>query len=238
MRGEEGGKGGRARSLGPGAHAAHTAGWLAHAGCLPARDAESRGGATVAVFFAALLPFARSLSLSANHSPLHHHHHHSLSTLQGAVWSCILDAPALRAATASADFSARLWDAISGDELAHFPHSHIVRTAAFSPSGDALVTGGYEKVVRVWDLGGPGPGSSASAEPRDAFTAPDKVRHAAYTADGGSGLLLTTYMDSPGVGCVGVFCFVCSSFFGPFLPPFLTGCVLNRPLHSALTITT
>lgn len=117
---------------------------------------------------------------------------------KGAVWSCVLDAPALRAATASADFSARLWDAISGDELAQFPHAHIVRTAAFAPGGDALVTGGYEKVVRVWDLGGPGPGSAAAAEPRDAFTAPDKVRHAAYTADGG--LLMTTYMDSPGVG--------------------------------------
>jgi len=129
----------------------------------------------------------------------HTHIHLSPSSPQGAVWSCVLDAPALRAATASADFSARLWDAISGEELATFPHAHIVRTAAFAPGGDALVTGGYEKVVRVWDLGGPGPGSAAAAaEPRDAFTAPDKVRHATYTSDGG--LLMTTYMDSPGVG--------------------------------------
>jgi WD40 repeat protein len=113
----------------------------------------------------------------------------------------VLDAPALRAATASADFSARLWDAISGEELANLPHAHIVRTVAFGRDGRTLVTGGYEKAVRVWDLGGAGPSSSAAAAastPRDAFTAPDKVRHVAYTADGG--LLMTTYMDAAGVG--------------------------------------
>ncbi len=129
-----------------------------------------------------------------------HIHPRDLSPLslssQGAVWECALDGPALRAATASADFSARLWDAISGEELACLPHAHIVRTIAFATDGGALVTGGYEKVVRAWDLGGAGP--SASSTPRDAFTAPDKVRHAAYTADGG--LLMTTYMDAAGVG--------------------------------------
>jgi len=71
-----------------------------------------------------------------------------------------------------------------------------VRTVAFGRDGATLVTGGYEKVVRVWDLGGAGPSSSST--PRDAFTAPDKVRHAAHTADGG--LLMTTYMDAAGVG--------------------------------------
>jgi len=79
--------------------------------------------------------------------------------------------------------------------------AHIVRTVAFGRDGRTLVTGGYEKAVRVWDLGGAGPSSSAAAAastPRDAFTAPDKVRHVAYTADGG--LLMTTYMDAAGVG--------------------------------------
>jgi WD40 repeat protein len=37
--------------------------------------------------------------------------------LQGAVWSCVLNDPALLAATASADFSARVWNAVTGDEL-------------------------------------------------------------------------------------------------------------------------
>ena len=75
-----------------------------------------------------------------------------------------------------------------------------MRTVAFGRDGATLVTGGYEKTVRVWDLGGAGPSCSAAPVPRDAFTAPDKVRHAAYTADGG--LLMTTYMDAAGVGCV------------------------------------
>jgi serine-threonine kinase receptor-associated protein len=51
---------------------------------------------------------------------------------KGAVWAACLDTPALRAATASADFSARVWDALTGDELHSFEHKHIVRTCAFS----------------------------------------------------------------------------------------------------------
>ena len=33
------------------------------------------------------------------------------------MWSCVLNDPALLAATASADFSARVWNAVTGDEL-------------------------------------------------------------------------------------------------------------------------
>nr|XP_027061232.1 serine-threonine kinase receptor-associated protein-like [Coffea arabica] len=51
---------------------------------------------------------------------------------KGAVWSCCLDKPALRAASASADFSVKLWDALSGDELHSFERKHIVRACSFS----------------------------------------------------------------------------------------------------------
>nr|XP_027119084.1 serine-threonine kinase receptor-associated protein-like [Coffea arabica] len=57
---------------------------------------------------------------------------------KGAVWSCCLDKPALRAASTSADFSVKLWDALSGDELHSFEHKHIVRACSFSE-----VTGCY-----------------------------------------------------------------------------------------------
>lgn len=46
------------------------------------------------------------------------------------------------AATASADFSARVWDAVSGDELHVLQHKHIARTLAFADAAPRLVTGG------------------------------------------------------------------------------------------------
>ncbi|KAJ6358693.1 hypothetical protein OIU76_000421 [Salix suchowensis] len=55
-----------------------------------------------------------------------------LKGTKGAVWSCCLDTNALLAASGSADFSAKLWDALTGDELQSFEHKHIVRACAFS----------------------------------------------------------------------------------------------------------
>jgi len=48
-----------------------------------------------------------------------------------------------------------LWDALTGDELCSFEHKHIVRTCAFSESTTHLLTGGAEKVLRIFDLGRP-----------------------------------------------------------------------------------
>ena len=63
---------------------------------------------------------------------------------QGAVWSCVLNGSAMLAATASADFSARVWDAISGDELHCLQHAHIARCLAFGDAAQRLVTGGAQ----------------------------------------------------------------------------------------------
>ncbi|TYH48706.1 hypothetical protein ES332_D10G085600v1 [Gossypium tomentosum] len=59
---------------------------------------------------------------------------------KGAVWSSCLDTNALRVASASADFSAKLWDALTGDELHSFEHKHIVRACAFSEDTHHLLT--------------------------------------------------------------------------------------------------
>ncbi|BBH08449.1 Transducin/WD40 repeat-like superfamily protein [Prunus dulcis] len=68
---------------------------------------------------------------------------------KGAVWSCCLDTNALRAATASADFSA-------------YGDTHL------------LLTGGVEKVIRIYDLNRP------DAPPREVDKSPGSVRTAAW----------------------------------------------------------
>ncbi|GAA5941902.1 WD40 repeat domain-containing protein [Sporobolomyces koalae] len=79
---------------------------------------------------------------------------------KGAVWDARLSRDATLAVTASADFSAKLWDASSGNCLLTLPHSHIVRTCDLAPSSSGsdnlsttkVLTAGHEKLVRLWNL--------------------------------------------------------------------------------------
>lgn len=73
---------------------------------------------------------------------------------KGAVWSSKLspDSDTSRAVSGSADFTAKVWDTFSGDLLHSFPHKHIVRTVAISQSTSHILTGGQEKIVRMFDL--------------------------------------------------------------------------------------
>ncbi|XP_011035638.1 PREDICTED: serine-threonine kinase receptor-associated protein-like [Populus euphratica] len=93
---------------------------------------------------------------------------------KGAVWSCCLDTNALRAASGSADFSAKLWDALTGDELQSFEHKHIVRACAFSEDTHLLLTGGFEKILRIFDLNRP------DAPPREVDNSPGSIRTVAW----------------------------------------------------------
>ncbi|XP_015872147.2 uncharacterized protein LOC107409224 isoform X1 [Ziziphus jujuba] len=93
---------------------------------------------------------------------------------KGAVWSCSLDSNALRAASGSADFSAKLWDALTGDELHSFEHKHIVRACAFSEDTNLLLTGGVEKILRIFDLNRP------DAPPREVDNSPSSIRTVAW----------------------------------------------------------
>lgn len=76
---------------------------------------------------------------------------------KGAVWSTKISLDATRAATGSADFSAKIWDCNSGEALHTFAHKHIVRSVALSPQAQPqyLLTGGNEKKIRLFDLARP-----------------------------------------------------------------------------------
>jgi len=56
------------------------------------------------------------------------------------------------AATASGDFSVKVFDAITGSEVWTFPHGHIVKSVDFSPDSSKLATAGHEGILRIYDL--------------------------------------------------------------------------------------
>ncbi|KAF8248174.1 WD40 repeat-like protein [Wilcoxina mikolae CBS 423.85] len=71
---------------------------------------------------------------------------------KGAVWQARLSTDAALAVTASADFSAKIWDTFSGECLQTLQHNHIVRSVTFSPNPTHVATGGAEKKLRIFDL--------------------------------------------------------------------------------------
>lgn len=72
---------------------------------------------------------------------------------KGAVYQARLSSDGSTAATASADFTARVWDTHTGEELFNLQHAHIVRAVAFPPNSNSLLaTGGMEKKLRIFDL--------------------------------------------------------------------------------------
>jgi hypothetical protein len=107
------------------------------------------------------------------------------------VWHATLNREATHAATASADFSARLWNAITGDELKSFAHKHIVKSVSFSSEGQRLLTGGSEKLLRIFDLGKP------EAEPYVMSGSGSQIKTAQFIAN--DELILSSCAEDKGI---------------------------------------
>eukprot|EP01080_Neovahlkampfia_damariscottae_P010330 gene10330-2746_t len=71
---------------------------------------------------------------------------------KGAICSSTFDKTASKVCSASADFTVKYWNAITGKELQTFNHSHIVKSCNFSPDCDRILTGGKDKLIRIYDL--------------------------------------------------------------------------------------
>ncbi|PLN81556.1 WD repeat protein [Aspergillus taichungensis] len=112
---------------------------------------------------------------------------------KGAVWQARLSTDANIAATAAADFSAKVWDTHSGECLHTLQHAHICRAIAFpiQPSPRVLATGGYEKKLRIFDLSRSSGSGSNSNSSSPTFPSPTN-------GDNGAAAL-TSYEIGPGV---------------------------------------
>jgi WD40 repeat protein/serine/threonine protein kinase len=102
-----------------------------------------------------------------------------------AFWTAFLvaDRPVLqfspdsdRVLAASADHTAKLWDAASGKLLASFPHQDEVFQAEFSRDGARILTASIDKIAKLWD--------TASGKLISSFDHPDGLSHAAFSPDG------------------------------------------------------
>jgi WD40 repeat protein len=56
-----------------------------------------------------------------------------------------------RVASASGDFTARVWDAATGREVHRLEHTRDVQGVAYSPGGRYVLTGSMDHAVRLWD---------------------------------------------------------------------------------------
>ncbi|CAI9717639.1 serine-threonine kinase receptor-associated protein [Octopus vulgaris] len=96
---------------------------------------------------------------------------------KGAVWGAALNREATRAATGAADFTAKIWDAVSGDELHTFSHKHIVKSVDFSRDSKLLLTASQEKKLKIFDL------EKHEAEPKVFAGHKDTLKCAIFTKD-------------------------------------------------------
>jgi WD40 repeat protein/serine/threonine protein kinase len=81
-----------------------------------------------------------------------------------------------RILTASADKTAKLWDAASGKLIASFDHQDAISAAKFSPDGARILTTSADKTAKLWD--------AASGKLIASFAHQDTIRWAVFSPEG------------------------------------------------------
>lgn len=71
---------------------------------------------------------------------------------KGAVWGACISQDASLAATAGADFTARLWDSITGTCKTVLSQKHICKSVAFSTDNSRLLTAGNTNSINIYDV--------------------------------------------------------------------------------------
>lgn len=117
---------------------------------------------------------------------------------KGAVWSAKLNGDASKAATGSADYTVKLWDAMSGDTIATLEHKHVVRSVDFlsmvcpeALADDRLATGGGDKTLRIFAVNG----IHDTAEPVQKIEHPEKIRRVLWLPSPSQSLIVTGTED-------------------------------------------
>ncbi|MBL9147667.1 MAG: protein kinase [Phycisphaerae bacterium] len=107
--------------------------------------AFSAGGDRIAVGYQE--PFAEIIELAADRRT------RALRGHEKGISSLSFDPQERRLASASADYSVRLWNVDTGDEaLRLMGHADGLNDVAFSPDGLALVTASSDRTARIWSI--------------------------------------------------------------------------------------
>jgi WD40 repeat protein len=106
------------------------------------------------------------------------------------VWSALFSLDGSRVVTASADNTARIWDASSAKQIAVLRgHEGPVGSAVFSPDGSRIVTASQDNTARIWDV-------RLTAIPPEKLLAEACVRLAGVTKLTREDMRLAGYPDS------------------------------------------
>src|SRR5260221_359501 len=95
---------------------------------------------------------------------------------EDGVYEAEFSPDATRVLTASADKSAKLWEAASGKLIATFLHEDSVNAAVFSPNGTRILTASADHSAKLWD--------QASGRLVVSFINEDSVNAAVFSPDG------------------------------------------------------